>query len=328
MKLKVRSIWINVIPLIYLAFALLYYFVRPKSLLSTDEALYLSAPNIFNGLGVFLVQGFFYITGQSRLIIVFLIFFIIRYTLREIDKFENRKVSNSLFLFFCLSIFNPYFIFHSSSFLKDTLLSAFLVLFVILFNKKRYFIAMVFFLIAITLRMPLIIIFLSLFIFYKFSSLIPRRTGRIIFNLLVVMVYILGVTTFGESDYYISLVKVFENQRYDGGLTILNLNQDFFLFGIVVLINPILSFIGEFFNPLGSNLLIANSIYWIVFFISTAYIKLECKKSFLIPVYMSTLILTLPQVFLETAARYNLMIPFIFFVYFFWIHRDEINKVS
>ncbi|WP_219583732.1 hypothetical protein, partial [Vibrio parahaemolyticus] len=65
MKLKTQTLWINIIPVVYLALALLIYFIRPKSLLSTDEALYLSEPSIFNGLGVYIVQLFFHFSGQS-----------------------------------------------------------------------------------------------------------------------------------------------------------------------------------------------------------------------------------------------------------------------
>ncbi|MEZ9201802.1 hypothetical protein AB4151_05250 [Vibrio splendidus] len=328
MKLKTKTLWTNIIPAIYLALALFIYFIRPKALLSTDEALYLSEPSIFNGIGVYIVQLFFYFTGENRLVIVFLCFFIVRFIISKIYKLKKFRESKILFGFFCLSIFNPYFIFHSSSFLKDTMLGCILALFVIFFSKRKYLLSFLLISIAIVLRTPLIIVFFSMFIFYKSHSIIQNKKMILVFNLFVLGLYVIFSASFGESIYYRSLVEIFENQRFDGSLTILNLDQNFYLFGLVVIVNPVLSFIGEFFNPLGSNLLLANSIYWLIFILYLIYVRTVTNKSLVIPVYMSTLILTLPQVFLETAARYNLIIPFLFFLYFFMIYRDQINETN
>ncbi|EGR2178652.1 hypothetical protein DZF81_11175, partial [Vibrio parahaemolyticus] len=166
------------------------------------------------------------------------------------------------------------------------------------------------------------------FIFYKINDCVHNKKWILVFNLFVLGLYLVLSASFGESDYYTYLVKIFENQRFDGSLTILGLGSDFYIFGLVVVINPILSLIGEFFNPIGSNLLLANSIYWVTFIIYLVYVRTVTEKPFVIPMYMSTLILTLPQVFLETAARYNLIIPFLFFLYFFMIYREQINDKS
>ncbi|EIJ2223051.1 hypothetical protein OMR72_001795 [Vibrio parahaemolyticus] len=328
MKLKTQTLWINIIPVVYLALALLIYFIRPKSLLSTDEALYLSEPSIFNGLGVYIVQLFFHFSGQSRLVIVFICFLIARFTISKIYAFENKRISSLLFGFFCFAIFNPYFVFHSSSFLKDSMLGCIITLFVIFFSKRKYVISLALIFVTIVLRTPLLIVLISMFIFYKINDCVHNKKWILVFNLFVLGLYLVLSASFGESDYYTYLVKIFENQRFDGSLTILGLGSDFYIFGLVVVINPILSLIGEFFNPIGSNLLLANSIYWVTFIIYLVYVRTVTEKPFVIPMYMSTLILTLPQVFLETAARYNLIIPFLFFLYFFMIYREQINDKS
>lgn len=178
--------------------------------------------------------------------------------------------------------------------------------------------------------MPLVIILFSLFIFYKVNFFVVKSGNRrylLPLNILIISLYIFFVTIFAESSYYNSLVQVFENQRFSGGLTVLNIDKSFFLFGLVVLFNPLLTLIGELVNPIGSNLLLMSSIYWIFFCLYILFVSFNTKKSIIIPVYMSTLILTLPQIFTETAARYNIMIPFLFFIYFFMVNKDDIRKI-
>ncbi|TOF96431.1 hypothetical protein CGJ11_23440, partial [Vibrio parahaemolyticus] len=139
------------------------------------------------------------------------------------------------------------------------MLGCIITLFVIFFSKRKYVISLALIFVAIVLRTPLLIVLISMFIFYKINDCVHNKKWILVFNLFVLGLYLVLSASFGESDYYTYLVKIFENQRFDGSLTILGLGSDFYIFGLVVVINPILSLIGEFFNPIGSNLLLANS---------------------------------------------------------------------
>ncbi|WP_237459042.1 hypothetical protein, partial [Photobacterium lucens] len=164
------------------------------------------------------------------------------------------------------------------------------------------------------------------FMFYNINYIFNSNLRMLIFNIFVLLMYIVTITYIAEFGIYEFLIKNFENTRFENSLTIIGVDSSNLLYGLIVVLNPVMSFFSEFFQSTGSFLLLANSIYWLIFFICLIYICFLSKKVIIIPMFISTLILTLPQIFPETAARYNIIIPFLIFVYFFWLSKDEIYE--
>lgn len=319
---------VNLSIFLYLILSFLFLMgVKIPGELSTDETLYLSEPSIFHGPGVYLVQLYYRYIALSPVVNILIIapalLFLARFFFRRLI-FKDVRLISGLFI---LAILNPYFIYHSSSYLKDAPLAVFSLL-LFLFIKKRDFIkAALVALLLIVMRPPFFMTFFGLSV-----GVILFRVLRQKYSFVLVLLY--GLSSFisilylvEKTSVYRSLVDVFESVR-GGGYTILRFAGDEYWFPVAVLLNPFFSVFSEFLVPQGSMLLLISGTYWGAYMLYLMTSLNVSRIYYLVLVFVCFLVFSIPQVYPESAARYFIQIPFYVFGIFLIFESEYVGRKS
>ncbi|WP_131802690.1 hypothetical protein [Limimaricola pyoseonensis] len=295
-----------------LALAAIYTVSKSTGGLTTDEKLYLLPADIEFGAGIYLIQlvmnavpsRFFLLVAVAALA-----GWTIRSIWRELYNYRNYSLLQSLFT---VVVATPYFWYHTSSYLKDSLIVLILLFATLSISRGRTILPALLGAFLLFLRMPLIVVIVLMAPVLAASW--PKRGFTAIYGLGLFAVSILVVVYL--SDYfYIDLVETFERQRFSGELTLLKVQEGSPWQSVYILANHFFSFLPAFFSEKTSPVLVIITVHNVVFQAYSLYACFRLNKLYLfISLHFSFLVFTLPQVFPETASRYLIMFPFILFV--------------
>lgn len=309
--LRISTVNASVILYFFMSLGFLF-FVKIPGELSTDESLYLSDPSILYGPGVYLVQLYYRYVAVSPIInisIIAIALLIIAKFLMSKLFFCDVRVASFLFIF---AILNPYFIYHSSSYLKDAPLAILSLTLFVLIKKKRFIGAGLVALILVVMRPPFFLTLPLIWLGVLSFRVVGTRYSIVLVVLYCLSAFVSIVYLVEKTNFYYSFVDVFESIR-GGRYTILKYSGEEYWFPLAVLLNPFFAVFSEFIVPSGSMLLFVSGSYWVVYIGFLMCCINVIRLNYLALIFLAFLVFSVPQVFPETAARYFIQIPFFVF---------------
>ena len=310
-QIRISTINISILLYFFLSLAFLF-FVKIPGEFSTDETLYLRDPSILYGPGVYLVQLYYRYVAVSPIvnisILAMALFGAAKFFMSKLF-FGDIRTASFLFIF---AIINPYFIYHSSSYLKDAPLAILSLTLFLLVKKKQFFRVGLVALILVLMRPPFLLTLPLVWLGVLGFRMVGSKHSIILVILYCLSAFISIVYLVEKTNFYYSLVDVFESVR-GGRYTILEYSGEEYWFPVAVLLNPFFAVFSEFIVPKDSVLLFISGLYWVIY-IGFLICRINViRLNYLVLVFLSFLIFSVPQVFPETAARYFIQIPFFVF---------------